>query len=82
MLIPLISVAVVLTLLPALLAGVGPRWDWPRVRNEASASPAWTRWARGLAHYPWAGAVAAVVLLAISRFTGRPSAGRADFSSG
>ena len=46
MLIPLVSVAVVLTLLPALLAGVGPRWDWPKVRTEATASRAWTRWRR------------------------------------
>ena len=41
MLIPLVSVAVVLTLLPAVLASVGPRWDWPRLRNESSASRGW-----------------------------------------
>ena len=48
MLIPLISVAVVLTLLPAILSGVGPRWDWPRIRNEATASKAFAgRWGAG-----------------------------------
>ena len=38
MLIPLVSVAVVLTLLPALLAAIGPRVDWPRIRHEGNAS--------------------------------------------
>jgi len=66
MLIPLVSVAVVLTLLPAILAGVGPRWDWPKLRNEATASRAWTRWGSGLARRPWLGAAAAVVLLGIA----------------
>jgi RND superfamily putative drug exporter len=66
MLIPLVSVAVVLTLLPALLAGVGPRWDWPKVRNEATASRAWTRWGSGLARRPWLGAAAAFVLLGVA----------------
>jgi RND superfamily putative drug exporter len=66
MLIPLVSVAVVLTLLPALLAGVGPRWDWPRIRNESNASRGWTRWAQGVARRPWLGALAAVVILGIA----------------
>jgi RND superfamily putative drug exporter len=66
MLIPLVSVAVVLTLLPALLAGVGPRWDWPRVRTEAAASRAWTRWAGGIARRPWVGAAAALIVLGIA----------------
>ena len=66
MLIPLISVSVVLTLLPALLAGVGPRWDWPKIRTEATASPAWTRWARAVARHPLAGAAAALVVVGIA----------------
>jgi putative drug exporter of the RND superfamily len=45
MLIPLISVAVALTLLPVVLAKLGPRLDWPHVRREDRASRAWTRWA-------------------------------------
>ena len=40
MLIPLVSVAVVLTLLPALLSSIGPRVDWPRIRQEGTASGA------------------------------------------
>ena len=46
MLIPLVSVAVVLTLLPALLSSIGPRVDWPRIRHEGTASRGWTAWAR------------------------------------
>ena len=46
MLIPLVSVAVVLTLLPALLSSIGPRVDWPRIRSEGTASRGWTAWAR------------------------------------
>ena len=40
MLIPLVSVAVVLTLLPALLSSIGPRVDWPRIRHEGVGRPA------------------------------------------
>ena len=46
MLIPLVSTAVALTLLPALLGGIGPRVDWPRLRHEARASRGWTAWTR------------------------------------
>ncbi len=45
-LIPVISVAVAVTLLPVLLATVGPRLDWPRIRTENTASRAWSAWAR------------------------------------
>jgi len=33
-LIPLASVAATLSLTPALLGGIGPRIDWPRIRSE------------------------------------------------
>ncbi|GAC1326723.1 MAG: MMPL family transporter [Mycobacteriales bacterium] len=46
MLIPLVSVTVVLTLLPALLGGLGPRMDWPRIRKEGIAARGWSAWAR------------------------------------
>jgi putative drug exporter of the RND superfamily len=45
-LIPMVSVAVALTLLPALLATVGPWLDRPHVRHEVHASRPWTAWAR------------------------------------
>ena len=50
MLIPLVSVAVATTLLPAFLATIGPRVDWPRIRHEDSASRFWLRWGRGVVH--------------------------------
>ena len=42
MLIPLVSVAVSLTLLPAVLGSIGPRVDWPRLRRESHARRAWS----------------------------------------
>jgi RND superfamily putative drug exporter len=45
LLIPLVSVAVALTLLPVILATVGPRLDWPHLRSDDRASRSWTRWA-------------------------------------
>ncbi|HYS35539.1 MAG TPA: MMPL family transporter, partial [Pseudonocardiaceae bacterium] len=44
--IPLVSIAVAVTLLPVLLATVGPRIDRPRLRHEVHASRGWTAWAR------------------------------------
>jgi RND superfamily putative drug exporter len=43
--IPLVSIAVAVSLLPVLLATVGPRIDRPRLRHETRASRGWTRWA-------------------------------------
>jgi RND superfamily putative drug exporter len=63
MLIPLVSVGVALTLLPALLGGIGPRVDWPRVRHEGRASRAWTAWTRGVVRGRWAAAAIALALL-------------------
>ncbi len=87
MLIPLVSVAVVLTLLPAILASVGVRWDWPRLRNETSASRGWKAWARGVATHPWLGLCAALLILGVAMSPvlhlriGQTSA-RADAQSG
>lgn len=66
MLIPLVSVAVVLTLLPAILASVGPRWDWPRIRREAMASRGWRAWATGVAKHPWLGLLGALLILGVA----------------
>ena len=68
MLIPLISVAVVLTLLPAILASVGPRVDWPRIRHEASASRGWTTWAKAIVKRPWMGVAVALLVLGVATF--------------
>src|SRR4051812_15047360 len=45
MLIPLVSVVVATTLLPAVLVSFGPRLDKRRLRSDDQASHAWTRWA-------------------------------------
>jgi RND superfamily putative drug exporter len=63
MLIPLVSTAVVMTLLPAILGGIGPRVDWPRIRNESRASRAWTAWTRGVVRFRWPVAVGTLGLL-------------------
>jgi RND superfamily putative drug exporter len=63
MLIPLVSVAVAITLLPAILGSIGPRADWPRVRKETSASPFWTGWGRLIVRRRVAAAGAAAVIL-------------------
>ena len=63
MLIPLISVAVTLTLVPALLAGAGRRLEWPRIRHEDMPSRGWTAWARLVVRRRWIAAGAALVVL-------------------
>ena len=65
MLIPLVSVAVVLTLLPALLSKIGPRVDWPRIRHDAVAARGWTAWARLIVRRRWVAAGAALVALGL-----------------
>jgi RND superfamily putative drug exporter len=65
MLIPLVSVAVVLTLLPALLSKIGPRVDWPRIRHDAVAARGWSAWARLIVRRRWIATGAAVVALGL-----------------
>jgi RND superfamily putative drug exporter len=64
MLIPLVSVLVAITLLPVILAKLGPRLDWPHRRTDDRASRAWTRWAAAVSRRRWlaAGAGIAVIL--------------------
>jgi RND superfamily putative drug exporter len=64
MLIPLVSTLSAITLLPVVLATIGPRLDWPHRRTDNKASRAWTRWAEAVARRRWvaAGAGMAVVL--------------------
>ena len=65
MLIPLISVAVTLTLVPAILAGIGPRLEWPRLRHEGHASRGWTAWARLMVRQRWLAAAVGVAVLVV-----------------
>ncbi|MGQ0623181.1 MAG: MMPL family transporter [Sporichthyaceae bacterium] len=61
LLIPVVSAAVVCTLLPALLGGVGPRIDWPRIRHEDKPSRGWSAWARGVVKARWVAAGVALL---------------------
>ncbi len=78
-LIPLVSVAVALTLLPVVLATIGPRLDWPRLRTERTASRGWSAWARftvrhrGLAALAGTATLAVLIIPAFSIHVGEPS---------
>ena len=80
LLIPLVSVAVATTLLPVLLATLGPRLDWPRIRREDKASRAWSAWARlvvrnrWVAAGIWGGVLVALAVAAFSLQLGNPRA--------
>jgi RND superfamily putative drug exporter len=63
-LIPLASVLATLTLTPAILGGIGPRVDWPKVRHENRASRAWSRWAALVVRRRWIAAGTALAALA------------------
>jgi putative drug exporter of the RND superfamily len=77
-LIPLMSVVVAVTLLPALLAVAGPRLEWPRRRRAVPALPAlpgtsrlarpsrvWAAWARGVIRHRVLAVAAALIVLGI-----------------
>jgi putative drug exporter of the RND superfamily len=64
-LIPLVSVAVAVTLLPVLLATVGPWLDHPRWRNELAPARTWTRWAAFTVRHRAAAAIAGCAVLAL-----------------
>ena len=63
MLIPLVSTAVILTLLPAMLGSIGPRIDWPRIRHEETASRFWSAWARTIVRHRWVATGVALLVL-------------------
>jgi RND superfamily putative drug exporter len=63
-LIPLASVLTTLSLTPAILGGIGPRVDWPKIRHENRASRAWSRWAAAIVRRRWIAAATALAALA------------------
>jgi RND superfamily putative drug exporter len=65
MFIPLVSVAVAITLLPVVLATVGHRLDRPRVSREDRAGRFWTAWARVVVRNRWAAALTSTAVLAV-----------------
>jgi uncharacterized membrane protein YdfJ with MMPL/SSD domain len=64
MIVPAVSVAVTLTLLPVLLATVAKRMDWPH-RSRPATSRAWTGWARLVVRNRWPAALAALTALGV-----------------
>jgi RND superfamily putative drug exporter len=62
-LIPLASVLTTLTLTPAILGGIGPRVDWPRIRHENKPSRLWAGWAAGVVRHRVIAALVSVVIL-------------------
>ncbi|HZG35623.1 MAG TPA: MMPL family transporter [Gaiellaceae bacterium] len=63
LLIALVSVAVAVTLLPVVLATIGPRFDWPRNGRDAQASSGWSTWARLVVRHRWPAAIASTAVL-------------------
>ena len=63
LLIALVSVAVAVTLLPVVLATVGPKLDWPRNQRDARPSQAWSTWARLVVRHRWAAAAVSLSIL-------------------
>jgi RND superfamily putative drug exporter len=64
MVIPLVSVAVALTVLPVILSALGSRLDWPHLRSDDRASRSWTGWARLVVRHRVVAAGVAVAVLA------------------
>ena len=65
-LVPLVSVAVAVTLLPVILASVGPRLDWPR-RAGAGRRPSrvFSSWASLVYRHRWVSAAAGLGIMAL-----------------
>lgn len=63
LLIALVSVAVAVTLLPVVLAAVGPKLDRPRNRRDVHASRAWSALARLVVRHRWIAAASAAAVL-------------------
>lgn len=63
LLVALVSVSVANTLLPVVLATVGPRFDWPRSTRDQSASRGWSAWARIVVRHRWVAAIASTAVL-------------------
>jgi len=79
-LVPLVSVLVAITLLPVVLASVGPRMDWPRLRTERRPSRVFSSWAALVYRHRWVSAAAGLAIMgllmapALSLHLGSPGA--------
>jgi RND superfamily putative drug exporter len=64
-LVPLVSVLVAVTLLPVILASVGPRLDWPRKRTERRPSRLFSSWASIVYRHRWVSAAVGLGIMAL-----------------
>jgi RND superfamily putative drug exporter len=64
-LVPLVSVLVAITLLPVILASVGPWLDWPRLRTERRPSRVFSSWAALVYRHRWVSAAAGLTIMAL-----------------
>jgi RND superfamily putative drug exporter len=64
MLIPLVSVAVGITLLPVVLSSWGQKLDWPHRVREDNANRFWTRWAQLVVRHRVLATLSATAVLA------------------
>ncbi len=80
MLIPLVSVAAAITLLPVILSSIGPALDRHRWRHSDGPGRGWDWWARLVVRRRWAAAAAglalpvALIIPALSLSPGEPEA--------
>jgi putative drug exporter of the RND superfamily len=63
LLIPLVATACAITLLPVILATVGPRMDRRRLRHDDNSHRFWTRWAELMVRRRWIAAIASLAVL-------------------
>jgi RND superfamily putative drug exporter len=79
LLIPLVATVVAITLLPVILATVGPRMDRRRIRRRDRSHTFWEGWAELIVRRRWiAGIAALVVLLALVSAATNLHLGNAD----
>jgi putative drug exporter of the RND superfamily len=65
LLIPLVATAVAITLLPVILATVGPRMDRRRIRRRDRSHAFWTRWAELIVRRRGVAAVLSIAVLGV-----------------
>ena len=64
-LVPLVSVLVAVTLLPVILATVGPAVDRHRLRTERRPSPVFSSWAAIVYRHRWVSAASGLAIMAV-----------------
>jgi len=65
MLIPLVATLVALTLLPVILASVGPKLDRKRIRRRDKSQTFWQRWAETVVRRRWLAAFLSIGILVV-----------------